>query len=57
MSIELLKVSVDRLALPLDVEALNESVKRSDAVDRSAAWPDLSAPEIRPKPRTSKREA
>ena len=56
MSIELLKVSIDRLALPIDVEALNEAVKRSDAVDRSAAWPDLSAPETRPKPRTSKRE-
>ena len=57
MSIELLKDSVDKLSLPIDIEALIDAVERSDAVDRSAAWPDLSDPEIRPKPKNSKREA
>lgn len=55
MSVELLKISIDRLSLPIDVEALIEAVRRSDAVDRSAAWPDLSDPKIRPKPKASRR--
>lgn len=56
MSIELLKKSIDRLSVPIGVELLNDAVKRSDAVDRSAAWPNLSDPEIQPKPKTSKRK-
>ena len=51
MSIEILKVAIDKLVLPIDVDALIAAVKRSDAVDRSAAWPDLSDPGITPKPK------
>ena len=49
LSIELLKEAIDKLVLPIDVEALNAAVARSDAFDRSAAWPDLSDPGIVPK--------
>ena len=36
MSIQVLKESIDRLELPINIEALNDAVTRSDAVDRSA---------------------
>jgi len=56
MSIELLKESIDKLVLPIDVDALIAAVSRSDAVDRSAAWPDLSDAEIAPKAKKPRRD-
>ena len=46
-----LKAAIDRLVIPLDVEALKEAVRRSDEINRSAAWPSLDSPRIVPKPR------
>jgi integrase len=51
MLLQTLKAAVDRLVIPLDVAALKEAVRRSDAIDRSAAWPNLDCPSIVPKPR------
>jgi len=44
MRLEILKEAIDKLDMPIDVAALTAAVERSDASDRSAAWPDLKAP-------------
>ncbi len=50
-TIEMLKMSIDKLVLPIDIAAMKAAVARSDAIDRSAAWPDLADPRTIPKPK------
>ena len=53
-SLELLKEAIDKLHVPINVAALRAAVARSDLIDRSAAWPDLSNPDIVPKRKSTK---
>ena len=44
MRLKILRKAVDKMNVPIDVAAIMIAVKRSDALDPSAAWPDLNGP-------------